>query len=176
MSVVKKDNDFLIVARNYSIRIFQKMWRQQLWLSHSLKCIIRKKTISPLPFITWSHHQEDVCASAYCCRTKQHVCGSRTWMFFASFKDVRGGSCLSDSLSFVNKSNLRHVLFLRSSKIPDNHAGPHRVWRNHRAGIHVGAICVMEGAVWLWIKCLHEQNNIYTPTHRHACARWLIRA
>lgn len=68
-------------------------------------------------------------------------------MFLACFKDMRSDSCMSDSLSFVTKSNLCFILSSSSSKISDNHFGLQWGWKNHQLGIRTCTICDGVGCV-----------------------------
>lgn len=123
------------------------------WLIHGLNTEKWIKCFSPLCNIR--HVMPDLqteygSASALLPHT-EHVLGlweaALLWMFSACFKDMRLDSCMSDSLSFVNKSNLCLILSSSSSKISDNHSGPHRGWKNHHAGIHICTICDGESCV-----------------------------
>lgn len=114
------------------------------------------------------------------------------WMLFTCFKDMRLDSCMSDSLSFVNKSNLCLILFSSSSKISDNHSGPHWGWKNHHAGIHICTICDGESCVVMdqshtlkhtLTKNIYTNANIYKESissfslyYRHTSFSFLLKA
>jgi len=96
-------------------------------------------------------------------------------MLSASFKDMRLDSCMSHSLSFVSKSNLCLTPSTSSSKISDNHSGPHWGWKDDHAGIHICTICdreccmVMDQSLSLsrTHKHTHMQSPLFPMTDRH---------
>lgn len=151
------------------------LWSERREMSEWIKCF------SPLCNIR--HVMPDLqtdygSASAFCCTQNMFLAciweAALLWMFSACFKDMRLDSCMSDSLSFVNKSNLCLILSSSSSKISDNHSGPHWGWKNHHAGIRICTICdaescvVMDQSHTLKHTCTHEyickHTNIYTDT------------
>lgn len=118
--------------------------------------------------------------SAFCYRQNMFLASvwesSLLWMFSACFKDMRLDSCMSDLLSCVNKSNLCLILFPSSSKISDNHSGPHWGWKNHHAGIRICTICDGESCVLvdqshtLEHTQRRKKKHIYLCyTHIHSC-------
>lgn len=116
-------------------------------------------------------------ASAFCYRQNVFLASiwepAPLWMLFACFKDMRLDSCMSDSLSFVNKSNLCLILFSSSSKISDNHSGPHWGWKNHHAGIRICTICDGESCVVMdqsHTLQTHTIRNIYIYIYKHTNA------
>lgn len=104
-------------------------------------------------------------ASAFCYRQNMFLAyiweAALLWMFSACFNDMRLDSCMSDSLSFVNKSNLCLILSSSSSKISDNQSGLHWGWKNHHAGIHICTICDGDSCVVI------DQSHTLKHTHKH---------
>ncbi len=142
------------------------------WLIYGLNTREWIKCFSPLCNIR--HVMPDLQTEyglAFCCRQNMFLASiwgaALLWMFSACFKDMRLDSCMSASLSFVNKSNLCLILSSSSSKISDNHSGPHWGWKNHHAGIHICTICDGESCVVVDQSQSLKHTHPYTHTHTH---------
>lgn len=114
--------------------------------------------------------QSNLAKSVFCLLRNMTVASVRgpalPQMFPLCLGDTRLDSCMSDSLSFVNKSNLCLILFPSSSSFSDNHFGPHWVWRNYHAGIHICTICDGESYVVMDLSHTHSLTHKSTLNHK----------